>query len=136
MRSDLFPKRHPARIGPSLNVALPACFILYCNRPQSAQLGNAAASEPLALVLLGGCLPTGIGECKRADDGEPAALRRRLETQEPGVAVRAKQESVDGPVWSPAPQQAPASLEPSDAAGLELFAPVWGSQQYSHTTTL
>ncbi len=104
MRSYLFPKRHPAGIGPSLNVALPSCFILYCNSPQSAQLGNASASEPLALVLLGGCRPTGIVECKRADDGEPDSLLRCLETQEPGVAVRAKQESVDGPVWSPAPQ--------------------------------
>ena len=82
------------------------------------------------MVLLGGCLPTGIGECKRADDGEPAALRRRLEAQEPGGAVRVKQEPVDGPVWSPAPQQTPASLEPSAAAGLEPCAPVWGSQQY------
>ena len=38
-----------------------------------------AASEPLDLVLLGGCRPTSIIECKRADDGEPADLRRRLE---------------------------------------------------------
>ena len=113
LRSDLFAKRHPGGIGPSLNFALPACFILCCNRPQSAQLGNAAASEPLALVLLCGCRPTGIIGCQRADDGEPAALRRRLEAQEPGVAGRVKQEPVDGPALSPAPRRLRRALSPA-----------------------
>ncbi len=54
-------------------------------------------------------------------DGEPAALRRRLEAQEQVGAVRVKQEPVDGPAWSPAPQ-APASLELGAAAGLEPFS--------------
>ncbi len=61
------------------------------------------------------------GGSAAAGDGEPAALRRRLEMQEPAGAVRVKQEPVDGPAWSPAPQQAPASLEPGAEAGHEPF---------------
>ena len=57
-----------------------------------------------------------------AGDEEPAVLRRRVEAQDPAGAVRVKQEPVDGPPWSWAPQQAAASLESGAGAGLEPFS--------------